>query len=73
LIPIDDTIPVRFERRLVELFLKPKGIDTGHIKTAREVVLSIFPTEQSIIASNVEVSTWMMNLNRRTNADAVGE
>jgi hypothetical protein len=73
LIPIDDTIPVRFEKRLVDLFLKPKGVDTSHVKTARDVVLSMFPTEQSIIASNVEVSTWMNSINRRTHQEAVGE
>lgn len=72
LIPIDDTIPVRFEKRLAELFIKDKSL-VKNLKTAREVVLAMFPTEQAIIAQNVDVSNWMQNLNRRIHQDAVGE
>lgn len=74
LIPIDDTIPVQFELRLAQLFLKKKHPDlVARMKTSREVVLALFPTEQSIIAQNVEISNWMNNVNKHVAQDAVGE
>lgn len=74
LVPVDDTIPVMFELRLAQLFLGRKSPElVTKIKTAREVVLAIFPTEQSIIAMNVEISQWMNNVNKRTSQEVVGE
>lgn len=72
LIPIDDTIPVQFEKRLTDLFLKDKDI-ASQLKTARDVVLAMFPTEQSIIAQNVEVSQWLQGINNNIASDLVGE
>jgi hypothetical protein len=74
LVPIDDTIPVRYEKRLVDLFLKAKmGEDyVNQVRSAREVVLAMFPTEQAVIAQNVEVSQWMMGVNRKAPEEALG-
>jgi hypothetical protein len=72
LIPVDDTIPIRFELRLAQLFLKDAEL-LKRLKTARDIILAIFPTEQAVIAANVEVSTWMQNLNKRLTGEMVGE
>jgi hypothetical protein len=74
LVPIDDTIPVTFELRLAQIFLGKKQPElVARLKTSREVVLALYPTEQSIIAQNVEVSNWMTNVNKRVSQEAVGE
>jgi hypothetical protein len=71
LVPIDDEIPVQFEQRLVELFVKNPEERAG-IKTARDVVLAMFPTEQAVIAQNVEVSRWMQDVTRKSDSDLLG-
>jgi hypothetical protein len=74
LVPIDDTIPVKFEKRLADIFIGKKNPDlVRHIRTAREVVLLMFPTEQSVISQNVEVSTWMNDVNKRVTQESLGE
>lgn len=71
LVPIDDELPVQFEERLVELFVK-NADERSAIKTARDVVRAMFPTEQAIIAQNVEVSQWMQNVTKKSDRDLVG-
>lgn len=68
LIPIDDTVPIGFEERLVRLFVKDDYERSG-IKTARDVVMAMFPTEQAIITMNVEVSRWMNDVTKKSDGD----
>lgn len=72
LIAIDDEVPIRFEYRLAELIVKNKDELNG-IKTARDVVKAIFPTEQAIIAQNIEISRWMQDVTRNVDRDSLGE
>lgn len=72
LVSIDDMVPVRYEQRAAELFIKDKEV-LAYCKSARAVVLSLFPTEQAIIAQNVEVSTWMQDVSAKVNSEMVGE
>ena len=64
--PVDDVTPVRFDSRLAELL----GIQAT---TAREVVVGLFPTEQSILAMNVAVSEWLQDVTRDVDEDLLGE
>lgn len=74
LVAIDDTIPVKYEKRLADLFLAAANPDlVKQLRTARDVVLAIFPTEQAIIAQNVEVSQWMQAVNRKATETILGE
>jgi hypothetical protein len=65
--PIDPEAdaPIAFDSRAAELF----GFQAS---TARQVVIGLFPTEQSIVATNVEVSRWMQTLSRDTDEELLG-
>lgn len=71
LIPIDDTLPIGYEERLADLFVK-NADERAAIKTARHVVLAMFPTEQSVLQQNVEVSNWMIDVTRETDQNLLG-
>jgi hypothetical protein len=66
--PIDDEAmpPIGFDSRLSEL-LEFKA------DSARQVVLGIFPTEQSILAMNARVSQWMADVTSETDRGLLGE
>lgn len=66
-VPIDPDVdpPIAFDSRAAELFGFPA-------QTARQVVIGLFPTEQSIVALNVEVSRWMQTLQRDTDEELLG-
>lgn len=66
-VPIDPDVepPIAFDSRAAELF----GFQAT---TARQVVIGLFPTEQSIVATNVEVSRWMQTLTRDTDEELLG-
>ena len=70
LIPIDEAAvpPIGFDSRIEPLFKL-----SNPSKTARGVVLALFPTEQGITAMNVRVSQWMQDVTRETNEDLLGE
>lgn len=65
--PIDpDTdVPIAFDSRAAELF----GFSAT---TARQVVIGLFGTEQSIVAMSVEVSRWMTTLQRDNDEELLG-
>jgi hypothetical protein len=67
LIPVDDTVPVAFDQRCAELFIKDETL-VRQIKEARQVVLAMFPTDQSILAENVAVTRWMQDVTQETDA-----
>jgi hypothetical protein len=66
-VPIDPDVdpPIAFDSRAADLF----GFQAN---TARQVVIGLFPTEQSIVAINVEVSRWMQTLTRDTDEELLG-
>lgn len=68
LTPIDDAIPVQYDSRLADLFIKNPQ-ERAFIKTARQVVLAMFPTEQSVISTNITVTQWLNDVTK----DADGE
>jgi hypothetical protein len=66
LIPVDTDLPVRFDQRAAELFKVPNP--TG---SSRGVVKGMFPTEQSILAIQVRVSSWMQDVTSETDDQLV--
>jgi hypothetical protein len=70
LIPIDDITPVGFDQRLAELFKVPGA---AQLSQARQVVMAMFPTEQSILRMSVTVSEWLNGeLNEETDEAFLG-
>lgn len=67
-VPIDEDAlpPIAFDNRAAELF----GFTAT---TARQVVMGLFGTEQSILAMNVRVSQWMTDVTREADEDLLGE
>lgn len=67
-VPIDpDALPpIAFDDRAAKLF-------KFEAKTARQVVIGLFPTEQSILAMNIRVSNWMTDVTRETDEELLGE
>lgn len=65
--PIDpDTdVPIAFDSRAAELF----GFKAD---TARQVVIGLFPTEQAIVKTSVDVSVWMTTLQRESDEELLG-
>jgi hypothetical protein len=61
----DADLPIAFDSRAAEMF----GFQAT---TARQVVIGLFGTEQSIVAMSVEVSRWMTTLKRETDEDLLG-
>lgn len=61
-LPIDDVVPVTFEKRLASLL----GFDSPAITEARHVVIELFPTQQSVLATSIEISTWLNTASRET-------
>jgi hypothetical protein len=68
LIPVDDVSPVGFDQRAAELFRVPNPGGT-----ARGVVLGLFPTEQSIIAIQLRVSNWMVDVTRESDSGLLSD
>jgi hypothetical protein len=67
LIPVDNEIPVGFDERCAELFIKDEEVRSTILRSkhqSREVVMAMFPTEQAIIATNVTVSRWMNDVTK---------
>lgn len=72
LIPIDDSIPVGWDMRLADLFIRDH-VERAQIKKARQVVIAMFPTEQAIIQMNVTVSQWLNDVTRQTDQDFLSD
>lgn len=68
LIPIDDEVPIKFDTRLAELLKFGDGI-----KTARDVLLGLYPTEQSILGQSVTIAQWLQDTSRKTDEELLGE
>lgn len=67
--PIDDEVPVKFDARLAELL----RIDLGPAGGARAVVKALFPTEQAVIATAMEVDQWLRDVTREADSVVLGE
>lgn len=67
--PIDDEMPIKFDARLAELL----DIELPERGGARAVVKALFPTEQSIIATSIEVTRWLNTVSGEVNEEALGE
>jgi hypothetical protein len=56
LIPIDSEIPIRFDARLAEA-MKLENYEL--LKSAREVIKALFPTEHSVVNMSATVLEWL--------------
>jgi len=71
IVPIDDELPVKWDERLSQLLglnvpPPPQG-------TARMVVKTLFPTEQSITALSMEITTWLRDATKGLDQAVLGE
>jgi hypothetical protein len=72
LVPIDDELPITFDERCADLFVKDPN-ERRAITKARHVVAAMFPTEQAIITMNVVVSRWMNDVTKSVDSDLVSD
>lgn len=71
LIPIDGELPVGFDQRLGEM-LKIPGVES--MTTTRQIIIGVFPTEQSVLAMANKVNEWLQGeLDEETNESFLGE
>lgn len=66
--PIDDVEPIKFDKRLNELF--DLGVTTNR---ARDVILSLFPTEQGVMQMSSTLTRWLADVTREAGEELLGE
>lgn len=67
-LPIDDTVPVVFEKRLAQML----KFDDSSINTARDVVIMLFPTQQSILKISTEIGEWLNTASKEADEGLLG-
>jgi hypothetical protein len=71
LIPIDEVSPVGFDSRLLELF---KVKNAEHVQNARQVVLAMYPTQQSVLRASITINEWLQGeLDEESDEQFLGE
>jgi hypothetical protein len=68
---IDDAEPIRFDARLNEVF--QLGVEPPPKGRARDIVISLFPTEQGILQMSRTVTTWLNDVTKDADEAWMGE